>query len=72
MPLLPTRYAGCNPDSVYLLDLFVTPQKKLAFKILIEGNESVCFCWEVTGLLKPLAIDSLHKIQQTTLKFSRI
>ncbi|MEG4034263.1 hypothetical protein QUA03_10600, partial [Microcoleus sp. S36b_A4] len=23
--LLSTRYAGCNPDSVYLLGLFVTP-----------------------------------------------
>jgi hypothetical protein len=46
--------------------------KKLAFKIFIEGNESVCFCWEVTALLKPLAIDSTNKLQQTTLKFSRI
>ena len=46
--------------------------KKLAFKIFIDGNESVCFCWEVTPLLKPLAIDSTNKVQQTTLKFSRI
>ena len=46
--------------------------KKLAFKIFIEGNESVFFCWEVTALLKPLVIDSTHKLQQTTLKFSRI
>ncbi|MEG3911919.1 hypothetical protein QT976_28885, partial [Microcoleus sp. w2-18aC6] len=37
----------------------------------IEGNESVGFCWEVTALLKPLAIDSTPKLQQTTLKFSR-
>lgn len=45
---------------------------KLAFKIFIEGNESVCFCWEVTALLKPLAIDSTTQLQQTTVKFSRI
>jgi hypothetical protein len=28
----------------------------MAFKIFIEGNESVCFCWEVIALLKPLAV----------------
>ena len=38
--------------------------KKLAFKIFSEANESVCFRWEVTALLKPLAIDSTKKLQR--------
>ncbi|HEY9295485.1 MAG TPA: hypothetical protein VIQ31_03770, partial [Phormidium sp.] len=46
--------------------------KKLVIKRFLEGNESVCFSWELTALLKPLAIDSIHKIQQNTWKFSRI
>src|SRR4028119_695130 len=46
--------------------------KKLAFKIFIDGHESVCFCWEVTALQKPLAIDSTNKLQQTTWKLSLI
>ena len=44
--------------------------KKLAFKIFIEGNESVCFCWDVTALVKPVAIIRTNKLQLTTFKFS--
>lgn len=43
---------------------------QLAFQIFIEGNEAVCYCWEVTLLLKPFAIDSIQKIQQIPWKIS--
>ena len=39
---------------------------KLAFKIFISVNEYVGFWWELTALLKPLAIDSTNKLQQNT------
>jgi len=58
--------------SILGLFKFAKCSQKLVFKKIIEGNESVCFCWEFTGLLKPLAIDKTHKIQQSTLNFSRI
>ncbi|MEG5176192.1 hypothetical protein [Microcoleus sp. B3-D7] len=40
------------------------PSQKVAFKIFREGNESIGFCWEVTALLKPLAIDSTTTLQE--------